>query len=1006
MTRIYLALLLLIPYGIQAQEYNFINYSIKHKLAATQTSSICQDEQGYLWIGTLAGVNRFDGITFKNFSVEDGLTSNRTDVVFADSKGQIWSGSKGGICRFSSDTIEQFLLPPPLSNEFVITIAEAPNGDLWVGTADAGAARFDGKGFEVFGMENGLIQDGVRSILAEEDGTIWFGVVGGISTYKDGKMTTNAIPELTEFNIASIIRDQKGALWIGTANSGIYKYLDGELEHFGMAEGLASHRIECLFEDSDGQIWIGRFRGLSKFDGSSFINFGVDQGLPAVIIKSIFQDNEGNIWLASNPAGIFKFGGETIVSYSTSTGLASKYAMSILEDNDGNICFSHYDEGITILQEDTTLYFTTDNGLLSNTVWSSLQAKDNALWFGTSLGVSVMKDGQLAPFDALNDQLPDTRITSIYEDNQGDIWLGHRRGASKWDGVILVNHFDSAGFGGSRVRDIVKFQGAYWFACENGVVRHKDDASQLFTVGDGLSNDNVMCIMPDHEGFLWIGTENGLNYYDGKQFTAHKLATHFSSNHINFLITDSKNRLWIGTNYGIFRLDLEQFYATGNTQFKLFTDLDGIRSLETNLNAAYRDHRDNIWMGTSEGVVKFDPRKEKEITAGIEPFINITEIQLFLEPTDWSQYTDSIRPNGLPNDPNLKYNKNYLTFYYSGISHTNPEKVLYQFYLEGFEETWKPITSAKFATYSNLPYGNYTFKVRASNKDGLWNSTPATYSFEIKAPFWVKWWFFLLCLGFLAGIAYLIYRSRMRNIAQKREKEQLINRSKMLSLEQQTLNSSMNRHFIFNALNSIQYYINRQDRLAANKYLSSFARLVRKNLDSSQTNVVSLAEELDRLELYLTLEHMRFSNKFSYEIIIDPAIDTESVLIPAMLLQPFVENSIWHGILPMEEGGKITLDIARKGDQLCFTIDDNGIGIETSLQRKGQHQDHISQGMAITSGRLRLLKEMTNETLYVKGPYELKNSDNEAAGTRVEIVLPVDYESVIADKIPEKLVEQ
>ena len=290
--------------------------------------------------------------------------------------------------------------------------------------------------------------------------------------------------------------------------------------------------------------------------------------------------------------------------------------------------------------------------------------------------------------------------------------------------------------------------------------------------------------------------------------------------------------------------------------------------------------------------------------------------------------------------------------------------------------------------YGNLSFGDYTFKV-ISSLDGVNWSKPAFFSFHIRKPYYLTYWFFSIVLLFTFLIMYVLWKWRKRIQKSKQETEKLKYKSKLLALEQQSLNASMNRHFIFNALNSIQYYINTSDKLAANKYLTSFAKLIRKNLDSSSSgdSLVTLADELERLELYISLEHMRFQNKFEYDIKISPEIDIEEIKIPPMFLQPFVENSIWHGILPMEKSGKIVIEISKgKQGQISFVIEDNGIGIDNSLKNKTEHS-HVSKGMELTSGRINVLKKVTNKNIHIKGPYQLNNDDGIALGTRVEIVL-------------------
>jgi LytS/YehU family sensor histidine kinase len=233
---------------------------------------------------------------------------------------------------------------------------------------------------------------------------------------------------------------------------------------------------------------------------------------------------------------------------------------------------------------------------------------------------------------------------------------------------------------------------------------------------------------------------------------------------------------------------------------------------------------------------------------------------------------------------------------------------------------------------------------------------------------------------------------RFRAIRRARQEKtrQLMLRSRMLQLEQQALNANMNRHFIFNALNSIQYYINRQDRTAANRYLTSFAKLIRKNLDASRNDTTTLAEELERLDLYLVLEHMRFKDKFTYEVIIEPGVDTYRIELPAMMLQPYVENSIWHGILPTERPGTVSIRVSPGiPDHVRITIQDDGIGVEASRERKsGNGSDHISRGIEITKGRADVLRRLDLADIRITGPEQLHNAQGQPSGTQVTIELP------------------
>ena len=395
-------------------------------------------------------------------------------------------------------------------------------------------------------------------------------------------------------------------------------------------------------------------------------------------------------------------------------------------------------------------------------------------------------------------------------------------------------------------------------------------------------------------------------------------------------------------------------------------------------------------MGTTEGVIKYDPNIKDFHSSNFEPITHISGVRLFLKDTNWTKVSPEIDSISLlPKNLKVKYQTTHFTFDYIGIKLSNPSSVRYKYMLEGFDESWSSSTDATFATYSNLPSGKYTFKVIAGDVMGIWNKSPAVFSFEILPPFWTKWWFVLLCV--LAGLLILwgIFRWRVTELRKKHQTQQLEYKSKLLLLEHQSLNSSMNRHFIFNALNSIQYYMNKEDKFSAHKYLSRFAKLIRMNLDSSMSNLVPVSEEIDRLDLYLQIELMRFEGKFQYSINIAEDIDTESIEIPPMLLQPYVENSILHGILPADKTGQIDIRIEHGPDQsIIFSIQDNGIGIEESKARKLlKKSPHVSRGTSITAQRIQLLGAMNNINITINGPFELRDAKNAVSGTRVELII-------------------
>ncbi len=996
-----------LPNGV-AQQYNFLYYSIQDGLAQSQVQTMFQDQDGYLWVGSLGGASRFDGREFINYSTDNGLVNNIVIAIIQDHENNLWFGGTGGITRFNGTAFTPYAFPEELSHIKVNAIIEDHDNRLWLGTDKGGIALFEEGEFTFYNTTHGLPSNNIRCVMQRANGSMLLATPKGVIQFNNGTFQPLTIAvgdeNLTQFSVSDIIEDRNGTLWISTYGDGLLSYANDAIVQYNRNDvttenKIVSESIRSLFEDREGNIWCASKNGISKFSNGVFTNFTTEEGLISDNVRCITEDSEGNIWIGSDGKGIAKFSSEAFVNYTTVDGLSSDLIMSFAEDTSGNLWFSTYGLGVCKYDGTTFTRYDVRNGLSNNTIWTSIVDSNNNIWFGTSEGVSKY-DGQKFTQYNKRDSLTNTLVTTIFEDDNGLIWFGTQEGIFNYDGTSFKNISKQYPNIPSniKIRKITRDQHSnLWFASSNGVYRFSNNVFHRLSVDDGLSHNDVYSIVEDFQGNLWMGTMSGLTYYNGETFKSLKIGDDYSSNFTNFLVFDDSNQLWIGTNKGVYELDLPYYLQEHRIELNHYTLLEGIKGLECNQNAAFKDRKGNLWFGTEGGAVNYIPSKRRATIKSFTPFTQIKALKLFLEETDWSKFADSLSARtGLPQSLSVKHHQNHFTFYYSGISLTNPKKVRYEYQLEGFDEDWLPVTDANFATYSNLPHGVFTFKVRARTYEDNW-SQPVAFTFEILPPFWVTWWFYSLCILLGASIGWAIYRWRVNINNRKKATQQLVYKSKMLALEQQTLNSSMNRHFIFNALNSIQYYINRQDKIAANKYLTSFAKLIRKNLDSSQTNMVTLTEELERLELYLTLEHMRFKNKFSYEIAVDSTISTDAVKIPSMLLQPYVENSIWHGILPMEQPGKITVNVAStNGDDLTFTIIDNGIGINTSLENKSKHQqDHISKGMDITSGRINLLQKMTNQNIYINGPLEIKDDNNNSAGTKVEIVLPINAQEIL-----------
>lgn len=965
-----------------SQQYNFIEYTVEDGLAQNQVYSIIQDNDGYLWMATTGGVSRFDGHEFINYTQRDGLIKNHVYELYLDNEGNIWMGCVGGLSKWDGENFENFYFPPSLVNNRVTSISMDHQGRLWIGTNGAGLLELKDKVFYHFESELAISSNFINALYFDDNKTLWIGTKEGLSLMRNESFEKSQYVELNSVYVSNLTRGRNDELIVSTFGEGSY-LINENIGQISVNEGIMTNWIrKGIYDDSLGYVMASKF-GLSfLLNNKETINISEENGLEFTDIKNIFIDNESNLWLATNGAGALKFSGLAFQNYTMQDGLPANEILSINELSNGDLLLGTLRNGLCIRKNDSCVHIYDQ---LSNpTIWSILPDGDD-IWLATSRGVTLLSGNSSKVFlhyDSIQNSIADNRITSVYKDSKGSIWFGHRAGISRYNNGEFENYGYNEGLLGINIRTILEDnKGNLLCGAEDGMYifnPHKKSSIKI-EIGDDIDK-KVFCLSKDRFGKIWIGTDNGLYRKDGDKFYFISLGEDSRRNFINFLQIQGEDKLWIGTNYGIYCLEITE-ETVSDPKVKTFTSHEGIKNLECNLNASFIDQKGHIWFGTAGSLVKLNEGLLKDDDSENHD-VDIRYLTI--------NYDREISADELKNGLILKPNENRLVFDFIKMCFSNPDNVSYSFRLRGWDDKWSPLSKNNQAVFSNLPSGEYQFEVKAMDKNGNWTNI-SHLKFTILTPFYKRWWFITLLSLTIILIIYGIYRWRLKEKEKKLKSEKLTYQNKLLELEHQSLNASMNRHFIFNALNSIQYYINRQDRISANRYLSSFAKLIRKNLDSSAEsgNIVSLAEEMERIELYLQLEHMRFNNKFEFFIEEEGNIDKEAINVPAMLLQPFIENSIWHGILPKKSDGKIWLKLSEQKNGIHFLIKDNGIGIEASKKGREKSVDaHDSKGMKITYGRVELLKKITGQKILLKGPYDWLDKDGNVGGAEVNIFIP------------------
>lgn len=965
-----------------AQRHTFIHYTTEDGLPQSQIHDIIQDKNGFIWFSTSGGISKFDGKTFENYSTLNGLSNNQSRDLAIDKYEQLWILDLDGLTNFNGYRFQHFPTELPIS----FTKEMFCDGDsIWFG-CDLGLVKFYNGNYKLYPLEK-CKNKTVDDIHRDKKGNLWVFTREESFIFKNDSEDLSTLLALPQ--ISKVIETDSNSFLL-SPGKGIY--IDYSIDKLIPEKNNYSptNLIKDFAVENDGNtIWIATSNSVTQCIGENKMTINEKNGLEYNNIQCIFIDRENILWIGTDGNGVYKYTGNLISIYTEADGLNSDLTMGITEFNNEMYVLS-FNKGINIISKDSIYSLPEFEDFGLSKAWCITGGED--VWAGFNSGLLKISKNQKSLFTEENGLL-NNRITALYYDEvQNALLVGSENGYSLIkDDKISVNTIEN-GFPVKRIRMFKRDkENNLWFAGINGIAKYNGDDYKVYTVADGLLSNSTYNI-EFYNNKVWIGTKNGLCYIDNDSIHAFSLGNNPKDISINLLIGDERGKLWVGTNNGIYSIYIDEKKDVFLEHYGL---QNGLLGLETNMNAAYLDKNGNLFFGSEKGLVRFDRNELEILKKRVPPKVVINSLQIYLKDIDWIKRGDSLSyGSSLPVDLLLEPNENYLTFTFSGINMQNPTALRYRFMLLGAEgelsENWSNPTINNFATFSNLSSGHYTFRAQSSANSGSWPAEYSEYSFIIKTPYYASWWFRTLSVLLTLSLLYSIYSFRIKSLKQKQEVLFLQSRSKMLALEQQTLNANMNRHFVFNALNSIQYYLNKEDKLSANKYLSRFAKLIRKNLDSSQSKQTTLKEEIDRMVLYMELEQMRFSDKFTFSFEVDPTIITREINIPSMLFQPYLENSIWHGILPMEQLGKIEVSIcAVNSNSIKISIFDNGIGIDTSMKQKGeQPNDHISVGMQITKNRLELYQQINNKEASVVGPFEVKENGI-TIGTKVELILPL-----------------
>ncbi len=732
-------------------------WSTENGLPQNTVHAITQTSDGFIWIATEEGLARFDGFSFTVFDKQNTPQFKSNDVrAFAEDRhGVLWIGTVDGLVQVHNGRFKAFEIPGGSAGNRIASIYEDRAGSLWVATS-AGLSRIKEGSLTTFASQDGLP---VNSVFEDQQGLLWAGTSAGVSQFKEGRFINFSLPaDVANRGVTSIIQDKDGRLWFGTP-TGLASFDNGRFQTYTIRDGLPNDRIVSLRLDAEGTLWCGTAGGLTRYKNGRFLGFDSADGLASSTILSVFEDREGSVWIGTESGGLHLLKDKKFTTYTRKDGLAGDLVKAIYEDRKGNIWIGTNGAGLNLFKDGRFRTFTTRDGLSSDVVLALYGEDDGSLWVGTPDGLNRLKDGKFTTFTTA-EGLSNDFVRSIYADHQGNLWVGTRGGLNRFrDGYFKI-YTTTDGLPNDFVGTVYEDSaGSLWIGTLGGLSKFKDETFTTYTTKDGLGSDVVLSLYEGRDGILWIGTNGGgLNRLKDGKFSVYTTKEGLVDDVVYRVLEDGQANLWLSSNKGIFRVNKKELDDFANGKVRSLTPVvygtaDGMMTRECSGGghpSGWKSSDGKLWFSTIKGVAMIDPEK---IKINLQPPpVALEQVRIDDQVVDMAQKIE------------LSPGKTRFEFSYAGLSFIAPEKVNFRYKLEGFDKDWVEGGTRRIAYYTNLPAGDYKFRVMASNNDGIWNQTGASFELYLKPHFYQTYWFYAACVLVMALLVWQFYRLRVQQV--------------------------------------------------------------------------------------------------------------------------------------------------------------------------------------------------------------------------------------------------
>jgi len=1016
----YLLILSMLMTGVAATAQTFPVIPFNHittdgGLSSNTTTCVTEDKQGFIWIGTDNGLNRCDGYRVKQYFHHDtdsnSLVFSNVQTLHCDRKGRIWITTGGGVSCFLPDknVFVNYSTDMPsarrLKNNNAVAVAEEKDGTIFLTNQKnvIYQVRDDMSllGIAIhtppFPFEN-ITKEGYDGIMTDQQGKHWAYCANRIYLLNYPALqpvqTFDFSRQLAHASIRHILADKEGRYWISTWGQALWLF-DPATGSLKLAHKLPiTDILEWRYNDENWLVAEGIYSGVYLFDqkGDSLKrlewNPADPYSLDGTLFLSLYTDSRRNLWICTNRGVNYVQTSEKIfdvhpialpgrLNYErTTTGIVFSY----FADSSGAWLSTRYkatflyDQDMRLKKSFTSLYplSATRERWSQNAYYFFRKGSD--LYISTDSGLVVYDQGSTRLyFPPASDK--DGSLRTIVPLDSSRILI---RSVNK--GLFIFNTATRTFLRCSatcilRLNYLLKTsKGDFFLSSDEGrsLIKYVPDEQRCIPIAP--SNDNVYHLLStgiygmdeDRQGRLWLATNNGIFIYNpGKNLIEDHFTVDGRMGAMFRICFDTAQNAWANGVSGVW------CYISSKKKWINFNGRDGLPGSDF-AGIISQDRKGNIIAGLEGSIVVFHP--EKLNSANNQPPAIITEAaagdKTLLFPLT----------SGLEKKLSLPAGRNSFSIDFAIPGYYNTASYYYK--LEPLMNEFR-VNDNGHINFNGLMPGHYTLYVKGEDKTGSLNAREDKMDIVI-APFWYQsWWFRASALVILAALALFLVKRRISSI----RKESAL-RQKVLETEMQALRAQMDPHFIFNSLSSIENFIMQNEKRLASDYLNKFARLIRMILDSSRNELMSVAKDMEALQLYIDLEQISCNNKFTYKAIIDPVLLNEDYAVPPLLIQPYVENAIVHGLMPSRsENLALTVTARLDGDCIRYVIQDNGIGREQAQQYKLRNKPHHkSVGLKITEERINIFNRRSKS----KGSVvitDLYDEEKKALGTRVEITI-------------------